>query len=318
LKVTELQEIFIVRSGNGFDANKMNFVESGNIDFISRDSEYNGFIGKVAKYNDVEPFKDGLITVALGGSFLLSSFVQPRKFYTAQNVAVLTPRKEMTLGEKLYYCKCISMNRFKYSAFGREANKTLKLLKVPEKSPTWIEEHAIKTESDLKKPCLEQAISLTNIKLHSFLFSQLFKVRKGKRIVVSKTAQEGKCPFVSAISKNNGVSNYFDLEPNAKGNTITVCYTGTYIGEAYYQPCDYWGTDNVNILEPRFDLNPYIAMFLITLIKKESFRFNYGRTWNKGRMEKSLLKLPITEDDKPDWKFIEVFIKSLNYSGSLA
>ena len=33
---------------------------------------------------NIEPYDEGLITVSLGGSFLLSSFVQPKKFYTAQ------------------------------------------------------------------------------------------------------------------------------------------------------------------------------------------------------------------------------------------
>lgn len=318
MELTELREIFSIKLGNKFDANKMDFVENGDIYFISRDSKNNGCVGTVRKQGDTEPFKEGLITVALGGSFLLSSFVQPKKFYTAQNVAVLVPRREMNLSEKLFYCKCISMNRFKYSAFGREANKTLKILKVPKEAPSWVEEYTVKVENELRKPFNENEISLETVKMGSFAYSDLFYVKKGKRIVVSKSARDGKCPFVSAISENNGVSGYFDLEPNQKSNSITVCYTGTYIGDAFYQPVDFWGTDNVNILVPKFDLNPYIAMFLITLIRKEGFRFNYGRTWNKGRMEKSCIMLPITEQKKPDWEFIEKFIKSIDYSGRIA
>jgi hypothetical protein len=295
----------------------MDFVENGDINFISRDSKNNGCVGTVKQYGEIEPFKEGLITVSLGGSFLLSSFVQPKKFYTAQNVAVLTSRREMKLSKKIFYCKCISMNRFKYSAFGREANKTLKFLQVPETVPSWLEEYAIKAETELIKPFKKQVISLESVKIGVFTYSELFDVEKGKRIVVSKTLQKGDCPYVSAADKNNGISNYLDLEPNHKGNTITVCYTGS-IGETFYQPNDYWASDNVNVLYPKFSLNPFIAMFLITLIRKEKYRFSYGRTWHKGRMEKSTIKLPITEDKKPDWDFIEKFIKSLNYSGTIA
>lgn len=32
------------------------------------------------------------------------------------------------------------------------------------------------------------------------------------------------------------------------------------------------------------------------------------------RMRKSKIKLPIKDNEKPDWKFMEDYIKSLNYS----
>lgn len=318
MKLTELNKIFDVKLGNKFDANKMDFVENGDINFISRDSKNNGCVGVVRKYNNIEPFDEGLITVSLGGSFLLSSFVQPKKFYTAQNVAVLTPRRQMTLGEKIFYCKCISVNRFKYSAFGREANKTLKVLMVPEEVPSWLEGYAEKALTELKKPFAEKPVSLDHVKIGSFVYSELFSVEKGKRLVVSKNSKKGNCPFVSATTKNNGISAMLDIHPIFQGNTITVNYDGVGVGEAFYQPNPYWALDSVNVLVPKFNLNPFIAMFLITLIRKEKFRFNYGRKWHKERMEKSVMNLPITEQKKPDWVFIEEYIKSLNYSRTLA
>ena len=138
MNLTELNKIFDVKYGKKFDANKMEFSERGDINFISRDSKNNGCVGTVVSYKEIKPFDEGLITVSLGGSFLLSSFVQPKKFYTAQNVAVLIPKKPMDLNMKIFYCKCISMNRSKYSAFGREANKTLKYLEIPDTVPEWV------------------------------------------------------------------------------------------------------------------------------------------------------------------------------------
>ena len=99
--LTELNKLFEVKLGNKFDANKMTFLDDGDINFISRDSKNNGCVGTVEKYKGVEPFNEGLITVSLGGVYLLSSFVQPKKFYTAQNVAVLTPKQPMDLNEKI-------------------------------------------------------------------------------------------------------------------------------------------------------------------------------------------------------------------------
>lgn len=318
MQLTQLNKLFDVRSGNKFDANKMSFIKNGEMNFISRTSKNNGCVGTVKKFGETEPFKEGLITVSLGGSLLLSSFVQPRKFYTAQNVAVLTPIKEMSLSEKIFYCKCISMNRSKYSAFGREANRTLDVLSVPQNPPSWLKDYANENVSELKQPCIEQSVSLKHVKWGSFTYHDLFDIKKGTRIVVSKTTKKGTCPFISATSRNNGISNMLDLEPIYQGNTITVVYDGQGgLAEAFYQPQPYWAVDSVNVLYPKFKLNPFIAMFLITLMRKERFRFSYGRKWHKDRMEKSIIKLPVDESMKPDWEFIEKYIKSLNYSSGI-
>ena len=49
----------------------------------------------------------------------------------------------------------------------------------------------------------------------------------------------------------------------------------------------------------------------------EKYRFNYGRKWGIDRMKKSLIKLPVDSDGKPDWQFMEDYIKSLPYSINL-
>jgi len=64
-------------------------------------------------------------------------------------------------------------------------------------------------------------------------------------------------------------------------------------------------------------LNKYIAMFLITLICKEKYRYSYGRKWGIDRMNNTLIKLPITSDGKPDFAFMESYIKTLPYSSAI-
>jgi hypothetical protein len=141
-KLVPLNSIFDVRHGHKLDLNKMTPCGPGGsaVAFIGRSEERNGFVGFVERLELIAPYESGLITVALGGS-ALASFVQPHTFYTAQNVDVLEPKSEMSLDTKLYYCLCITANRFRYSTFGREANRTLKTLEVPalESVPEWVE-----------------------------------------------------------------------------------------------------------------------------------------------------------------------------------
>jgi hypothetical protein len=141
MKLTELNKIFLVEYGNKFDRNKMALatkVETA-VAFVGRSGNMNGVTAFVEPLDDIPPHASGYITTALGGA-ILSSFVQSRPFYTAQNVAVLVPPSDMSLAEKLYYCLCIQQNRHRYGAFGREANRTLRTLAVPTRSsvPKWV------------------------------------------------------------------------------------------------------------------------------------------------------------------------------------
>lgn len=138
----ELNRLFDVVHGSKLDLNKMKRCGKPTDDaiaFVGRSGEENGIVAFVERIKDVEPYDSGLITVALGGA-ALSSFVQPRRFYTAQNIDVLKPRTAMSLDVKLYYCLCIEANRFRYSTYGREANRTLRNLMVPSRKsvPSWV------------------------------------------------------------------------------------------------------------------------------------------------------------------------------------
>ena len=75
--------------------------------------------------------------------------------------------------------------------------------------------------------------------------------------------------------------------------------------------------DDVNVLYPKFDMNVYSAMFLVTLIEKEKYRFCYGRKWQASIMKETVIKLPIAKNGEPDWSYIENYIKGLDYSNVL-
>ena len=313
-----IKELFHICYGNQFDFSKMEEATEGTgINFISRGSTNNGFVAKVNIYNDVEPFPANLITVTMGGSYLLASFVQPEPFYTAQNIKVLTPKMPMSLQEKLFYCAAIQHNRFRYHSHSREANSTFDNLLVPEKSeiPAWV--YNAGAMDVVRKP---EGTHIPLSDAHNWMWFDLgsiFTVVKGKRLTRSDMA-EGSIPFVGATDSNNGITSMIANDDNLhKGNLITVSYNGS-IAEAFYQPQPFAASDDINVLYPKgFLLNPFIAIFLCTIINKEKYRFNYGRKWNQEKMERSHIKLPVTSDGKPDWNYMEHFIKGLPYSSCL-
>lgn len=310
-------KLFNISYGNQFDFSKMAVTDKG-INFISRGSTNNGFVAKVALYNDIEPFPPGLITVTMGGSYLLASFVQTSSFYTAQNIKVLNPKFDMDLRTKLFYCAAIQHNRFRYHSHSREANSTFDDILVPDLNeiPSWISKYRIEEVKD--NSIIHRPIDLNKGTWKWFKLGdkRLFIIKKGKRLTKADMI-DGDIRYIGAIEGNNGVSGYIAndkyLHP---ANTITVSYNGS-VAEAYYQDKKYWATDDVNVLYPQFELNQYIALFITTIIRKEKYRFNYGRKWDKELMEESQIKLPVDLQGNPDWKFMEDYIKSLPYSMSL-
>ena len=332
-----ISEIFNISYGNQFDFSKMEIDDEG-INFISRGSTNNGFVAKVKRFEDVAPYPAGLITVTMGGSYLLASFVQPQPFYTAQNIKVLTPRAEMNLNIKLYYCAVIQHNRFRYHSHSREANSTFDDILVPDVSevPDWINSQHIDVLSNNNWGKLNSPFTPDVWKW--FRYDDIFDIKKGFYNKKPENHTGNEIPFIGAIDNNNGVSEYYgiqDVEEASKtgdennvsldekifdGNCITVSNNGS-VGYAFYQDKPFTCTHDVNplYLNPKWGkvLNPYIAMFLCTLIEKERYRWTYGRKWRPKRMPSSLIKLPVDANNIPDWQFMEDYIKSLPYSRNI-
>lgn len=150
---------------------------------------------------------------------------------------------------------------------------------------------------------------LVTKKWKEFTLSELFDIRKGKRLT-KRQMQPGNTPFIGAVEGNNGVTAFIGQKPIHVGNTISVTYNGS-VAEAFYQPDPYWCSDDVNALYPRFPMTPAIGIFLATLIRQEKFRFNYGRKWHLDRMRASTIKLPICANGTPDWSWVEARMQLL-------
>ena len=279
------------------------------INFVARTSNNNGVVAKVKRIDGINPQPAGTLSCAGGGS-VLETFVQTEPYYSGRDLYMLTPKMEMTLAEKLYYCMCIKTNAYKYS-YGRQANKTLRELELPDTIPRWVYEANIKPITTTK---LDDVGSLKNIENWGvYSLGELFKFHKGKRLT-KENMSEGTVNFIGAISENNGVRQFIDIEPMFSPNCITVNYNGS-VGEAFYQHEPFWASDDVNVLyADGWELNKHIAMFIITIIKSSRYKFSYGRKWTLEKMKESIIKLPRAIDGSPNWLYMENYIKSLPYS----
>jgi hypothetical protein len=236
-------------------------------------------------------------------------------------VAVLRPHTKLSFAEKLFACLAIRHNRFRYSAFGREANRTLRTLLIPEPKefPKWVcEQDTSILETDLAHAENHAA----QVPLHTdgwkpFLLSDLFDIKKGKRLTKANM-QPGPTPFISAIDSNNGLRQRVNVTPLHPANVITVNYNGNGVADAYFQREPFWASDDVNILYPKFSVDVPVALFICTIIRREKYRFSYGRKWALDRMKASAIKLPATPTGKPDWNLMRQFVKGLPFGPQLS
>ena len=232
---------------------------------------------------------------------------------------ILTAKNSMTDQEKLWWVTCITANRFRFG-FGRQANRTLKNLKLPDSNdtPKWVNTINHDCYNGIEKPDIKKShIDLLNIsEWNYFQLQNLFDIKKGQRLTKTNMIP-GIIPYIGASNTANGITTRIGQKPIHKGGTISVTYDGS-IAEAFYQPEPFWASDAVNVLYPKsFNLTPAIALFVCTIIRIEKYRFNYGRKWHLERMRESIIKLPVTKSGEPDFIYMEKYIKSLPYSSQI-
>lgn len=311
-----VKDLFDIKYGVNLELNKLiqcSENSSNAINFVSRTSKNNGVSAIVERVAGVEPLPAGTISVAGGGS-VMESFLQPNEYYSGRDLFCLTPLVPLTEVQKIFYCLCLRANKYRYN-YGRQANRTIGDILIPEVDslPSWLDNVFVTDYSDISKSISNKRISLNISDWKNFEYNEIFRITRGESIYL-QDMDEGIYPYVSASADNNGITAYVDRY-NHDGNKITLSYDGS-VGEAYYQPDKFFASEKIAVLDLKKGvLNEYVAHFIITLIRQEKFRYNYGLKWSiNSRMLNSTIKLPVKLNGKLDLDFMERYIKSLPYS----
>jgi hypothetical protein len=290
-KTLRLDQLFAIAYGNKLDMNKMQQDPDG-IAFVGRRGTHQGVSGHVRCLDNIPPYPAGLLTVALGGA-VLATFVQQEPFYTAQNVAVLSPiNRGMSLNERLYYATCIKWNDFRYLAFGREANRTLGSIEVPAEPPAWVYEvpepglatlnfRSIFSKDDIPSPRPAAGFPRR--------VDELFHIRYGHSLELNRLtkveAPQG-VDFVGRAAVNNGVTARVlapsGIEPGSAGE-ITVALSGQGgCMAAFVQPSAFVCGFHVAILSPIDEcMTLGEKLWWCTCLWANHYRYGFGRQANR-------------------------------------
>ncbi|MCM1106959.1 MAG: N-6 DNA methylase [Blautia sp.] len=165
----------------------------------------------------------------------------------------------------------------------------------------------------------EQTLVLTDRAWGEFMLGdeQYFKIERGASVYLKNMAL-GDIPYVSTTQEKNGITQYVS-ESNREGNLITLAYDGS-IGACFYQENAFFASEKIVTIDlVQQELNKYTAFFIIGILKLESMMYSYGgRKWTvEKQLKETAVRLPVAADGQPDYAFMELYIKSLPFSGNI-
>lgn len=325
-------KLFIIDSGNKFDKSKMTAINP-NINFIGRSSVNNGITCVADKINDIEPYKAGNLTIALGGEYLGSCFVQEKDFYTSQNVNVLIPRWNMSDYVKRFISYVIfKESRTYYKAFEDELNRHITtdlsiLLPVDDKGiPNWMYmedyiksvELSAKTRLETLAHAKEKKTKIDITGFKSFVVGELFDIHPtcSYKMTNSALIDGGENPVLANSAYNNGVGGYSSLQTTEKGNMITFSDTVD-ANTIFYQENDFIGYSHVQGL---YSIGRYAgcwtkySLLYFTFIFKARAKtkgFDYGNKFRRDIASKLDVLLPVNDYGEIDFEYMEKYMKSV-------
>lgn len=145
------------------------------------------------------------------------------------------------------------------------------------------------------------------------LFSEMYKAEahvKGE-LECYDVPLDNTIRFVSRTEMNNGCDCYVlnnGLSGIEKANAIAI---GDTTATCFYQGEDFVCGDHMVICRADW-INLHTALFIISILKQEKYKYSYGRAFKMELISNTMLKLPAAADNTPDWDYMESYIKSLN------
>jgi hypothetical protein len=312
-----LEEIFSLWYGVNLELVNCEQTPNG-IPFVSRQSTGNGIVGYVTQINK-KPNPAHTLSIAGSGS-VLSTFYHDYEYYSGRDIYIAKPIQNLTKEQMIYYAYVIEQNKYRYS-FGRQANKTMRNILVPDidELPDFVNKIAVLDYKFDKNSVLNIQLKLNRVSWKWFKIADIFRFEKCKCSNATELLEEGdNIAYIGAKKKLNGFMKNVVFVPNlvTKGNCIVFIGDGQgSVGYSTYQPVDFIGSTTLTAGYSPL-LNQFNALFIVAVLDMERYRYSFGRKYGLKEVKEKKIKLP-AKNGQPDFEFMENYIKSLSYSKSM-
>lgn len=314
-----VNDLFIIKTGGDLWLERE---ISGDIPVVSLGFENNGIVGYIQKNIEHHLYPAGSITVS-GWAGGMKAFVQVKDFYVRGRVKILIPKQEMTLNEKLYYCCCFNANAYRF-AYGRKSSADrFSSIKIPalDDIPSWVNDKNVQSLISNNINNSPSEINYSNWK--KYKISDIFIYKRGKGIVKEDSEMfPGKIPAIQGADNNNGVLCYLSKEFLSSGNYLYIkepCITLARVGSSgsvNFQKDGCFIGDKAFALILKEQHSIYVYLYLKAILQLEKYKYTYGRGITINQYMNMNIMLP-SIDNRPDWDYMEKYIKSLPYADKL-
>ena len=325
------EQLFEIDStSSGIDRNKL-INKKGLIPYLTRSDKYNGLDSFICEQSDKYKTDDGnVITVGLDTQTV---FYQPSKFYTGQNVQVLKC-ENLNKENAQFLIPLIKrqMEKFNWGGNGatltrlRRSKLLLPINKKGEPDFDFMEAFMKQREQEkfqeYNNYISKRIKALKDFKTvepieekewAEFFLKDIFKeIQRGKRLKKADH-QKGKMPYVSSTGSNNGVDGYVGNKEKVRifSNCLTIANSGS-VGACFYQPFKFVASDHVTKLK-NDNFNEYTYKFISSLVSRLGIKYSFNREMNDTRIKKEKILLPTNDQNKPDYDYMENYMKQLEY-----
>ena len=319
-----ISDICEIESGRDiYDAERI----EGDVPYITSTSTNNGIKYYVSNTN--ETLEENAISVNRNGSVGYSFYHKYKALYS-NDCRKLKLKQCCNEFIALFITNQITQQKDKYNygykmGTGRLKRQRIMLPITDDGQPDYafMEQYIREREDKLKQKYIDfignnyqiggVLPSLENKAWAVFNLKDLFDIiQRGKRLI-REHQQVGKMPYVSSTAMNNGIDGFISTERTTRefSNCLTIANSGS-VGSSFYQPSKFIASDHITHLK-NDSYTMYVYLFIATMTKRMSEKYNFNREINDYRISKEKILLPTTDEDSPDYEYMEQYIKAVMF-----
>lgn len=326
-KEFSISELFEIVSGKDITERER---KNGETPFITATSENNGIGDYVGNNN--KTLEARCISVNRTGS-VGYAFYHPYKALYSNNCRKLRPKQKLSDSVLDFITAQINKQRGKYSygyilGTGRLKRQKILLPSDSQGNPDYkFMEAYMRQKEQEKLDKYKEFVSKRLAELQDykdvealeykewgeFRIEDVFAVKSGKRLTKADMSK-GHKPFIGATDSNNGITEYVsNTNQSEDSNVLGVNYNGSVV-ENFYHPYTAIFSDDVKRLSFReVEGNKHQFLFVKAQILKQKAKYQYGYKFNAKRMNRQRIMLPMNNQNRPDYEYMENYMKRLEY-----
>jgi hypothetical protein len=318
----EIGKIFDVLRGKRLVAENR---KRGNIPYYSASSSNNGLTDLISNSLFIE--SNCLLVTTFCDSFYVKG-----QFTASDEISILKNSSINQYSGK-FISNIITSNKEKF-AFGYKAfterikRQTILLPTTPQGEPDYnfmeefmkeIEQRKLKKYQDYLVKRIDQVkdfksvASIKEKEWAEFYLNEIFTdIQRGRRLK-KDDHKKGRIPYISSTAMNNGVDGFVSNTENVRffNNCLTIANSGS-VGATFYQPFSFVASDHVTKLANE-NFNEFIYLFISNITKRVGEKYSFNREINDQRIKKEIILLPTNNQGKPDYEYMENYIKKIEY-----